>query len=122
MSIEIDTLLAKESDEVKECVKRKIPIIAGDHPEWEQEQRVAVAFSMCRKDVNAALSTPLNGVLKRYITMEELTELAAGRWPESLGPKPNLDKPESLKDALIPAWAKSPNLSAPDRKKGCCGG
>lgn len=43
--------LAKQddSDEVKACVKRKIPIIAEEHPEWEQAQVVAVAFSMCRE-------------------------------------------------------------------------
>jgi hypothetical protein len=38
-----------DSDEVKACVKRKIPILADEHPEWEQDQIVAVAFSMCRE-------------------------------------------------------------------------
>lgn len=38
-----------DSDEVKACVKRKIPIIAGENPGWEQDQVVAVAFSMCRE-------------------------------------------------------------------------
>lgn len=43
-----------DSDEVQACVRRKIPIIAEDHPEMENDQRVAVAFSMCRKDPTIA--------------------------------------------------------------------
>lgn len=43
-----------DSDEVQACVRRKIPIIADDHPEMENEQRVAIAFSMCRKDPGVA--------------------------------------------------------------------
>lgn len=37
----------KASDAVEECVHRKIPRIAEDHPEMSQAQREAVAFSMC---------------------------------------------------------------------------
>jgi hypothetical protein len=43
-----------DSDEVKACVRRKIPIIADDHPEMADDQRVAVAFGMCRKDPGVA--------------------------------------------------------------------
>jgi len=36
---------AGESED--DCVKRKIPEIAEEHPEWDQDQVVAVAYEMC---------------------------------------------------------------------------
>ncbi len=35
---------------VEDCVSAKIPIIARDHPEMAEDQRVATAFSMCGED------------------------------------------------------------------------
>lgn len=36
-----------EKSGLQECVSRKIPIIANDHPEMKEDQRIAVAYSMC---------------------------------------------------------------------------
>ena len=38
---------AERKDALEECVHNKIPKIAEDHPEMDEDQRVAVAYSMC---------------------------------------------------------------------------
>lgn len=48
--LEVAQTVRKEDADVKECVAKKIPILIEEHPEWEQAQAVAVAFSMCRKN------------------------------------------------------------------------
>ena len=35
--------------QLEDCVHRKIPKIAEDHPEFDDKQRIAVAFAMCRE-------------------------------------------------------------------------
>ena len=138
----IDDVLEKESDEVKECVKRKIPIIAEDHPEWEQDQRVAVAFSMCRKDVNASLNglAERRGVKPEDVDQEQLRigqkhemehtsdpriaqQIALDHLTEDPDYYKKPRKNADLMSAVFPSWAKNPKLAAPDRRPGggCCG-
>jgi hypothetical protein len=39
-----------ENESVEECVNRKIPVIKDEHPEWNHERAVAVAFNECSKE------------------------------------------------------------------------
>ena len=62
----------KLTDEQKACVSRKIPIISDEHPEMEQDQVVAIAFSEC----GASKKEELNKIIASTnfkMNLEELT-------------------------------------------------
>ena len=46
---ETDKNMSKES--IDDCVSRKIPIIADEHPDMEHDQIVAIAFEICRENL-----------------------------------------------------------------------
>ena len=48
VSVKKDHEIPKKIKTVDDCVKFKIPIIAREHPDWDKDQVVAVAYSWCR--------------------------------------------------------------------------
>lgn len=58
-------------DAMSDCVSHKIGVIAGDHPEMSEDQRIAVAFSMCgeHKSYSAIRSKAIGA--DRLIVLQE---------------------------------------------------
>ena len=58
-----------------ECVKRKIPIIKREHPEWKMDQVVAVAYHMCaeghKKDFPVTSEIIGNELFEKFILQLE---------------------------------------------------
>jgi len=65
--IEKSPACRKEGESQKDCRARKIPEIIAENPDMDQEQAVAIAFSMCRKPCK-------KGVCDTEITPEILVE------------------------------------------------
>ena len=115
-----------KSADVHDCVNRKIPILADEHPEWEHDQVVAVAFDMCRegrashgdgdgggnghstgiksrlKILNASADR-LQSVLNQIKTGSEFTEFNGkkGVWIKAKGQDVFIAQNQSIKEALL---------------------
>ncbi len=63
----------RQADESKlgSCVERKIKILADEHPEWDNDQVVAVAFSYCRKKSGELEAMILQGLTSEILTMRD---------------------------------------------------
>jgi ppGpp synthetase/RelA/SpoT-type nucleotidyltranferase len=51
------------------CVSRKISILADEHPDWDQDQVIAVAYAYCKKDKSAEFEKSILGDLTPEILM-----------------------------------------------------
>ena len=63
----------RQADESKlnSCVERKIKILAEEHPKWDNDQVVAVAFSYCRKKSGELEAMILQGLTSEILTMRD---------------------------------------------------
>ncbi len=63
----------RQADESKldSCVERKIKILSDEHPEWDNDQVVAVAFSYCRKKSGELEKMFLQGMSSEILTMRD---------------------------------------------------
>ncbi len=63
----------QQADESKlgSCVERKIKILAEEHPKWDNDQVVAVAFSYCRKKSGELEAMILQGLTSEILTMRD---------------------------------------------------
>jgi HK97 family phage prohead protease len=83
-----------EKETIAECVDRKIPIIADENPEMDQDQVVAIANNMCEEEV------------KDVAELEEKVPIGDGRcqhpWcPKNRPKKGVLELPEIDLDSII---------------------
>ena len=63
----------QQADESKldSCVERKIKILADEHPKWDNDQVVAVAFSYCREKSGELEAMILQGLTSDILTMRD---------------------------------------------------
>lgn len=78
----------EEKETVAECVDRKIPIIADENPEMDQDQVVAIANNMCEEEV------------KDVAELEEKVPVGDGRCQHIWCPK-NRPEKESPIDEIV---------------------
>ena len=63
----------RQADESKlnSCVERKIKILAEEHPKWDNDQVVAVAFSYCREKSGELEAMILQGLTSDILTLRD---------------------------------------------------
>lgn len=70
----------RQGSSSESCVSRKISILADEHPKWDHDQIIAVAYSYCRKDAEKSIQKMILGDLTPEImgiqkSMQEEKEL-----------------------------------------------